>query len=236
MLAKSKLNLALVFLALVLWRPLATIACSTCGCSELCPLVMVEEEDRARGSKSPLGDSIWGSIILKMAYQRDPEIQRLLGHRNGVNMLTNAAFGGVVGGTVAQNIISLSVLNPPAGQSDSYLPGSLGLGLSGVVNIGLNAQSLVNWRLTHKIRQRQAAVRLRVENILHHLEFSESSCPQAQSDLAEIIGPRAASDCIKLWQSSHALANAQEKDRTLSDADSQAVKFKEVAAGSTETN
>jgi hypothetical protein len=236
MLSKSKLDLTLLFLVLILWHPLATIACSTCGCSELCPLVMIEEGDRVRGSKGALSDSIWGNMILKMAYLRDPEIQRLMRHRGGVNSLTNAAFAGVIGGTVAQNIISLSVLNPPAGQSDSYLPGSLGLGLSGVVNIGLGAQNLLNWRLTHKIRERQGAVRLKVEGILQHLEYSESSCPEAQKDLAEIIGPRAARDCIKLWQSSHALANAQQKDKTLSDADGQAVEFKEIGAAATETN
>jgi hypothetical protein len=53
-----------------------------------------------------------------------------------------------------------------------------------------------------------------------HLEFSETNCPDAQSQLGEIIGARAASDCIQLWRSSHATASAA-KSKTLSQASSQ---------------
>lgn len=203
-----------LLIGLLVVNPLASIACATCGCSELCPLTMMENSETSN-SKLSLSDSIWGNIILKMAYQRDPELQKLRGHVRGVNDVTAGAVSTAVGGTLAQNIVSMACLNPPAGISDSYLPGSIGLGLSGLINIFFDGNILVNWRLKSKIKARQIAIREHVEAILTHLEFSETNCPQAQSDLSEIIGQRAATDCIQLWRSSHATASVM-KNKTLS--------------------
>jgi len=194
-------------LLLLVMQPLTAIACATCGCSELCPIAMMKDSEESKNNSS-LSDSLWGNIILKMAYQRDPQIQKLVRHIKGVNAVTGTAIAGAVGGTLAQNIISMGTLNPPPGQLDSYLPGSFGLGLSGLINVVFDGSMLINWRLKKKIKARQLVVRQKVETILNHLEYSETACPQAQIELAEIIGNRAAGDCIKLWRSSHAAASA----------------------------
>jgi hypothetical protein len=213
MIDRKRLSLFVVLALFLALNPVAAFACATCGCSELCPLVMVQDTDSPKNPKGFLSESIWGSIILKMAYQRDPEIQKLKRRSKGVNLMTGGIIAGAVCGTLAQNIISQATLNPPDPQFDSYLPGSIGVGMSGLVNIGLEGGILANWPIRHKIRARQAALQNRVEAILHHLEYSEAECPEAQTELSQIIGDRAAKDCIKLWHSSHATAALLPKEK-----------------------
>ena len=190
----------LLFLLLVM-QPLAAFACATCGCSELCPLCLVQDTE-TNSKNSTLSDSLWGSIILKMAYQRDTQIQKLAKHLGRVNVLTGGVINTAVAGTLGQNIVSLAVLNPDQG-NDSYLPGALGLGLSGLVCVAFDGSMLMTWRLQKKLRVRQLAVKEKVETLLNHLEYSGASCPDAQTDLAEMIGERGAADCLKLWQLAH---------------------------------
>jgi hypothetical protein len=214
----ARWTLLTILIGLLTLNPVSAIACATCGCSEICPIAMMEDSESGK-NKSSLSDSIWGNIILKMAYQRDPELQKLRKHIRGVNDITAGTVGTAVGGTLAQNVISMACLNPAPGISDSYLPGGLGLGLSGLVNIVFDGNIVVSWRLKNKIKARQIAIRNNVETILNHLEYSETNCPEAQTELAGIIGPRAASDCIQLWRSSHATASAM-KSKTISQASS----------------
>jgi hypothetical protein len=195
---------SLVVMLLIL-QPLAAMACATCGCSELCPLCMVKEVDSStkdRSKVSPLGESMWGSIILKMAFQKDPQLQKLTRHLKGANALTSAAMYTAVSGTLGQNIVSLAVLNPDQG-NDSYLPGSIGLGCSSLMTVAFDASILFNWRLSKKIKARQLAIEKHVYSIVDHLEYSQASCPDAQKELTEIIGPQGAADLIKMWQLGH---------------------------------
>ena len=62
-------------------------------------------------TSSLITDSLWGNLILEMAYQRDPEIKKIAKRLNLVNFGTMTAITGVAaGGTLAQGIIALSVL------------------------------------------------------------------------------------------------------------------------------
>ena len=194
--------LLLLSLLLLTMQPLAVLACATCGCSELCPLAMVQDTDTDSKDGTSLSNSLWGSIILKMAYQRDAQIQKLAKHIKGVNALTSGAIYTTVAGTLSQNILSEALLNPDQG-NDSYLPGGLGLGLSGILNIALDGSMLINWRIKKKIKARQLVINEKVETLLNHLEYSDAYCPDAQRDLAEIIGTQGAADCLKLWRLSH---------------------------------
>lgn len=204
-----------MLLAVVAIQPSCVFACSTCGCSEICPLSMMEDTESGGDRRGLLTDSIWGNIILKIAYQRDPILQKLTRHRKGLNALMGGSVGSAIGGTFAQNIVSVGTINPPEGQSDSYLPGSLGLAMSGLVNVAFDAGIAANWHFNKKVKARQREISERVESILNHLEKSDAECPNAQADLTGIIGERAASDCLKLWHSSHTFA-AMTKDKTIS--------------------
>lgn len=213
MFAKKQLPIILLLLGLLIVQPLAVLACATCGCSEVCPLCMIQETETDAKSKSGLSDSLWGSIILKMAYQRDAQLQKLSKHLRGANDVSSGAIYGAAAGTLGQNIVSMAVLNPDFG-NDSYLPGSLGMGLSGLLNVALDSSILINWHMKKKINARKLVIRQRVETLLDHLEYSAASCPDAQHELAEIIGERGAADCLKLWHLSHSQIASSGGQRT----------------------
>jgi hypothetical protein len=205
------LRLAWTFLSLllVLQMPLAALACPTCGCSELCPLTMLDEEthDTSADKDSLLSNSIWGNLILKIAYNRDPQLQKLSRRMKGVNIATGGAIAAGAVGIVPQSIVSIYTLNPPDGVQDSYAPGSVGVALETVTNVALIARLGLSYGLRKKVRQRQTEIRSKVESILQHLEYSQSNCPDARKQLTELIGEKAADECLSLWQSSHALAS-----------------------------
>jgi hypothetical protein len=194
---------ALIMCALVTFSlPLNALACATCGCSEVCPIAMMETES-AGGKSSSLTDSIWGNIILKMAFQRDPEIQKLARRLNIANFGSYNALTTIAGGTLAQGIVSMATLNPPDGIEDSYVPGSIGLALDALTNIVFTGRTVANFGYKKKLKARQLAIKDHVETLLHHLEFSETKCSEAQTELATLIGDRGAQECLQLWQSSH---------------------------------
>jgi hypothetical protein len=210
---KQMLSCLLAIVLATLAPLLPSQACSTCGCSELCALGMLQE-DTTEGRKGGtlLSQSIWGNIILKMAYKRDAKLQILSKKAGLTDDATNLAIFCVAGGVLSQVIINQSTLNPPPPQSDSYLPGSIGLGFNGLTNIVFGAQNFMHWTLRKKVAARQRELAQQVESILHHMEYSETECPEAQKQLALLIGDRAARECEKLWRSSHLMASLPDTD------------------------
>jgi hypothetical protein len=218
MISWHKICKTFALIMLLAWQIVALPAysCATCGCSEVCPLTMVDVEVGGGTKASILSNSIWGNMILKMAYAKDPELQKLAKKSNLSNDCTTGIFAGVAAGTIGQNIVSMSELNPPVGLEDSYVPGAIGLGLSGITNAAIAARLLLHHDYRKRMRIRKIAIREHVEAILQHLEYSKTSCPDAQKELVSIIGERAAQDCIQLWQSSHTLASASNEIETAS--------------------
>ncbi len=186
---------------------LASIACPTCGCNELCSVTLLDEVGGKPPADSLLSNSIWGNIILKLAYDRDPQLSKFKRTTRGVNAGAAATLAAAASGTLPQSVMSIYTLNPPDGVQDSYAPGIVGVVLEGATNLALLAQLGINRGIRNKVRARQQAIRDKVEAILHHLEFSETNCPDAQKQLSEIIGDKAAAECMDLWRSSHALAS-----------------------------
>src|ERR1700744_5677107 len=113
----SKL-IALLLVLSTFFLQLPADACATCGCSEVCPIAMMETENTFGKGGSLLSDSIWGNMILKMAYQRDPELQKLAKRLNMANFATTNSIAVIAGGTLAQNVVSMAALNPPDGIED----------------------------------------------------------------------------------------------------------------------
>ncbi len=176
------------------------IACATCGCSELCPITLLAPNS---SSSSSLTESIWGNIILKLAYQRDPELQKLSKKLNISNIASVNALACIAGGTIGQNVASMACLNPPDGIEDSYAPGTVGLALNTVTNVVFSARIMASHGFRKKMKERQLVIRQRVERLLDHLEYSKTDCSEAQTELVTLIGDRASKECLQLWQSSH---------------------------------
>lgn len=179
-------------------------ACASCG-AELNPLLLMAV-DKHRKDKSVLTDSLWGNLILELAYQRDPELQRIAKRSNLVGLGTLGAIGGIAGGTLAQGISALYVLNPSPGHNDSYTPLIIGTALSSVTLMVFAARILLNNKIVRQISNRQFAIKAHVEAILAHMEASGAKCDAAKRELTGLIGERACREWVDLYRSSHQLA------------------------------
>jgi len=197
------LIIAMIFL--IVLRPLPVMACATCGCSEVCPIAMAGA-DSLTDSTGLVSDSIWGNIILKMAYSHDAELQKLIGRRRLVSAGTVGVLAGVAGATAGQGIVSIGTLNPPDGHEDSYAPGIVGLCLEGVVNLALTGNLILHHSCEKKVKIRQLEIRRRAESILVGLEAAGSSSEEIRAELTELIGRQGADEYLQLWRSSHSIA------------------------------
>jgi hypothetical protein len=202
----------------------ASASCTACG-SMLDPVLLMGSASQKK-NKSLLTDSLWGNLILELAYQRDKELAKLAKRMNLVNLGTNASIGAIAVGTLGQGVAALSTLNPPTGHEDSYGPGILGTTLSTVTIMTFAARMYFNHKMQKDVQDRQIAIRTQVESVLNHLERSDSKCPDAQKDLTELIGERASREWLQLWQSSHQLAMTHPPRVTLNTTGSALLKGK----------
>jgi hypothetical protein len=183
---------------------LAQATCASCG-TELDSIAILATEGRSK-NKSLLTDSLWGNLILEMAYQRDPALKKFARRMNIVNVGSMLSIAGIAGGTLAQGISALYVLNPPEGNRDSYAPLYVGVALSSATLLAFMARIYFNHKLEKEITTEQMRIKHRVESILSHLEKSDAKCVDAQNDLRSLIGERACHEWVQLWQSSHQIA------------------------------
>jgi len=151
-------------------------------------------------------DSLWGNLILDLAYQRDEQLRKISKRMGLINAGTTLAIAGIAGGTVAQGIIALSVLNPPDPKSDSYLPGSIGVGMSGLTLIALGARTCAAHAVAKQMRARQLEIKHRVEAVLAQIEQSQGQSATGQKELVALIGERATNEWLQLWRSNNKLA------------------------------
>jgi hypothetical protein len=163
-------------------------------------------------------DSLWGNLILDLAYQRDLQLKKIAKRLNLVNWGTTAAVTGIAGGTLAQGIIALSTLNPPEGQSDSYLPGAIGVGFAGLTLVTFTGRTVINQVLMRRLRNRQLEIKHQVESILARFESSQGDSPDAKNELVGLIGERAANEWVQLWRSSNVVASLKNPNVSLSPA------------------
>jgi len=164
-------------------------------------------------------DSLWGNLILDLAYQRDQELRQIAKRLNIVNLGTMVAITGIAGGTLAQGIITLATLNPPPPKSDSYLPGGLGVGFAGLTLLTFAARTAVNQVLAKQLRNRQLEIKHKVESILARIESTQGEDQEARNDLTALVGPRATNEWLQLWRSSNVIASLKQPKVSLSPSD-----------------
>ncbi len=182
------------------------LACGTCGC-EASTVAAIEGTTVGHRDSSLLTDSLWGNLILEMAYQRDKKIEKLAKKLGIVNMATMAAVLGIAGGSIGQGIAALATLNPSEGHLDSYAPGIVGVSIGSATLMTFAARIYFSRKYGKQLKTRQLAIKGQIEEILNHLEYSQAKCPDVHKELAELIGERATGEFLQLWQSSHQLAS-----------------------------
>ncbi|HEY9775769.1 MAG TPA: hypothetical protein V6C81_18550 [Planktothrix sp.] len=185
-------------------------ACTTCGADISSAAAVGSLALGKRKDTTLLTDSLWGNLILEMAYQRDTELSAIMHKMNILNNATLVSIGAIAAGTLAQGITSIATLNPPDGLPDSYVPGSLGIAFSCATIATFGARTYYGHQFQKHIHDRQMQLRDETEAVLAHLEHSNGTCPQAKDQLRSLIGERACEEWLQLWKSSHTLASAKQ--------------------------
>ena len=189
---------------------IAAAGCTACGAN--LNAISLMATDSKKKNESVLTDSLWGNLILEMAYQRDKELKALAKRMNIVSVGTLGAIGAISAGTLAQGIDALIVLNPHDGHQDSYSPGIVGVAMSSITIMTFLSRFYFNHKFQKQVRDRQIAIKSRVENVLNHMEQCDAKCADAQKELTELVGPRACREWVQLFQSSHKLAMSSPRE------------------------
>lgn len=189
---------------------IASAGCTTCG-ANLNAISLMATDSRKK-SESVLTDSLWGNLILELAYQRDKELKTLSKRMNLVSLGTLGAIGAISAGTLAQGIDALIVLNPHDGHLDSYAPGIVGVTMSSITIMTFLTRFVFNHKFQKQVRERQIAIKTHVEAVLNHMEQCDAKCADAKRELTELVGPRACREWIQLYQSSHKLAMSSPRE------------------------
>jgi hypothetical protein len=167
--------------------------------------------------KSVVSNSLWGNMLLNMAYQMDPEIQKIATRAGRVNALTLLSLTGVTGLGLAQSIyayrdieltVGVTPAHHPGGSDhvhlppDSRVPSTLGIIGSGVTLATLGINAAASKHYSRRMKQRQIDLRNRVDTVLAQLTAGGQS-QSVQSELVALVGPLAAEEFLMLWNAVH---------------------------------
>jgi hypothetical protein len=167
-------------------------------------------------SAPAISDSLWGNMILQMAYQRDAEIRLLAKKLGRVNSFLLISVLGVSGLSLAQNITTLATLNNDTegghhedeeehghgGHHDSPAPAIMGIVGSGVTLAAVGTHAYLSRRYARQIIKRQDVINEQVSRLLNALSQGGDES-QVKPGLAGLIGDRAAGEFLQLWHSAH---------------------------------
>jgi hypothetical protein len=167
--------------------------------------------------RTVLTDSLWGNLLLSMAYQRDAEVQKYVKRLGRVNTLTFLSIAGISGLGLAQSIVSLSSLKgsetlPVMGHDDgdshvhtnaqSRVPATLGVIGSGTTVLTLGIKAILDGYYSKRLSARQALIQNQMTHILDQFEAGDIS-PETKTQLTQLVGQRATKEFLQLWEASH---------------------------------
>ncbi|WP_373531058.1 hypothetical protein [Vampirovibrio sp.] len=169
-------------------------------------------------SQDEVTDSLWGNLLLSMAYRRDESLKGLVKKMGVSNNLFLASIAGVSGLGLAQSITGLATLNQHkaggahheegehvgggGGHRESLAPSVMGLVGSGATLVSIGAHVFFEHRYKKQIKARQLVIN---HQVLHILEDLENGTNQelVQPQLASLVGPRATGEFLQLWRAAH---------------------------------
>ena len=82
-----------------------------------------------------------------------------------------------------------AMLNPQQG-NDTYLPGSIGIAMSGLTIATFAGRAIINHHLTKCLRNRQLEIKHKVEAVLARLEEDNGRGTDSKNELVDLIGER----------------------------------------------
>jgi len=155
------------------------------------------EESHKKGDVA--SKSLWGSLILSMAYQQDTELRSMIKKLNGVDIFTLTSVTLLSGLSLAQGIETLRTL-----QDDPHPihPPVMGIIASGTSLVTLLTRGVLTHHYSQKIHARQLAIKAQVDEVLSQLK-SGVAFSTIQPTLATLIGEEATAEFEGLWESAH---------------------------------
>lgn len=157
-------------------------------------------------------DSLWGNLLLSMAYRRDAELKHLVKKMGVSNNLFLASIAGVSGLGLAQSITGLATLNRSesgsheehggAGHRESKGASIMGVVGSGVTLFSIGTHVYLEHRYKKQIKARQQIINRQVLHVLEDLE-SGVNHELVQPKLASLVGERATGEFLQLWRAAH---------------------------------
>lgn len=173
--------------------------------------------DDQQDSEAEVSDSLWGNMLLSMAYRRDAELKRVVKKMGLSNNLFLASIAGVSGLGLAQSITGLATLNQHdtggghheneegghgGGHKESLAPSVMGLVGSGATLLSIGAHVFFEHRYKKQIKARQQVINHQVLHILEDLEGGINH-ELVQPKLVTLVGERASGEFLQLWRAAH---------------------------------
>jgi hypothetical protein len=166
-------------------------------------------------SKTAMSSSLWGNMLLSMAYQLDPEIQRIATKIGRVNALSMLSITGISGLGLAQSIYAYRQIEPKTydvsehdgGHGHVHIPEeSRTISTMGIIGSGATlatlAHTVMSKHYARKLTQRQLAIKDRVEQALFELKAGQG-IEHAHQELIALVGEVATEEFMGLWQATH---------------------------------
>lgn len=174
-----------------------------------------------QAAEAEVTDSLWGNLLLSMAYRRDAELKKLVKRMGVSNNLFLASIAGVSGLGLAQSITGLATLNNheaagsqhshgghehdssgAASHQESLAPSVMGVIGSGVTLATIGAHVYFEHRYKKKIKTRQQLINHEILQILNELEGG-TNFELVQPKLNSLVGERASREFLQLWRVTH---------------------------------
>jgi hypothetical protein len=187
--------------------------------SILGPITAAGAPTTRKKKRSIITDSLWGNLILELAYDKDPVLHKLSTGLKLANFATSFGVTAIAGGTLFQGIYALAAINPPDGHQDSYVPGITAITLASCTLATIISRQVVTHELSSHIRKRQYMLRDKVETLLAKLEETHCKDIASTSELADLIGNRAADEWIHMWRGTHRLSTEAHRVGVVPDGD-----------------
>lgn len=159
-----------------------------------------------RQTGSPFSDSLWGNLLLSMAYQRDEEIKQISKHLGQIDLLTLTSVASVSGLGLAGGLRTLNCLNKS--DTDPISPTILGIISSGATLGTVGVRTILTYRYRKKLRTRQVAIKNEIEQLLYAME-QERYTHSMHEQLKALVGERATREFEQIWVTSHSKYLAQ---------------------------
>lgn len=197
----SKWGLVILLLTALIVYSLPEEALARKNTSAITQSSLDDEKDRI------YSDSLWGNLLLNMAYQRDPLLKKFIRKRN---MLGPAIFASTLGIFTLNTVIGAYTMgqawqstllppNQPGGRHLLVTPNAMvvAAGAMGLLTLGGSTFWFLHY--DRKIKERQVFLRKSIDALLVKLNH-EGETPEIRETLGAFVGQQATDEFLRIFK------------------------------------